>query len=114
MISSSAFIPRTLDPESASFLMSSHGRYDVLQNPPVRKIPYHARQSTASNNDDSWGLWLGFLFCFIFFFIIIFVLWYPADYYYLGGNYHNDRNMNGVPDHREFRAYQTHPYNYWW
>lgn len=127
--SSSAYFPRTVDLESSHAYASpsplSSGHFDSLQNQPTKKITYNAHHywkmpsasSVLSNNnganDDTWGIWLGYFFCILFFFLIIFVLWYPADYYY-SGSYHHDKNMNGVPDHRELRAYHTYPYSYWW
>lgn len=113
---SSSMFSRPLDLESMS------GRFDSLQNPPSKKNLYMAHHSWktpatntfSSDTSDTWGLWLGFLFCFIFVFLLIFVLWYPADYYYYNGMHPNDKNMNGVPDNREFRAYHYSPYYTHW
>lgn len=111
-------------PYSSSWVIPQR-HFDTLQNQPIRKLSYNSHHywkmpsaatpvsNNTSNSEDSWGLWLGLIFCVVFFILIMFVLWYPADYLYSGA-YHNDQNLNGIPDHKEFRAYHTHPYNYWW
>lgn len=64
-----------------------------------------------SKKDDSatdcWGAWLGFVVCLILFIFLMFALSYPASYYYYGGN-SMDRNVNGIPDHREWPYYVYH------
>jgi len=62
---------------------------------------YH---NDADSGGDWLGAWLGIIICVILFIFLIFVLSYPATYYYNG----RDRNMNGIPDHREWNYYHNH------
>jgi len=78
-------------------------------------VASNVRRPSASSYDyDCWGGALGCVICVMLFLFLLFALSYPLSYHYGW----NDRNRNGIPDHREWpysyyyspNGYYAHPY----
>lgn len=88
-----------------SLTNTSYCTVEPRRKPEIKQRYYpSSTKNEYSEGSDSWGAFTGVFICILFFFLLIFVFSYPMSYYYQD----NDRNRNGIADHRESVFYHSH------